>query len=133
MYKETFKTSDRVYDLFCILRGKTESTRVPITTFIAKNYTDAELYLKGYILPNEKPEEYALYKIGSIDKNLKIYPCKIFIKGGFEVKYKNENIEEKKQMVLRNINKFKENFEEARFKETQADIIKCIFGGTEIK
>lgn len=75
---------DTVYEVFAIKKGKTEQTARIKNLFIAKDYKNANVYFQGYIWGVNDYYDYTLYKVGKIDKNLKITPCKVFIAGGYE-------------------------------------------------
>ena len=118
---------DKVYYIFCILYGKNPLTRVPINTFISKNHENAKLYFQGYILGEKQPENYILYQIAEINKNLKIKETKIFICGGYEAN-RQQKIDNTK------IKQTKLNFEKIKDinKENTIEIIEKLFEGKKI-
>lgn len=122
-------------NLFCILEGLTDNTRRPVQIFIAKDYTLAKLYFRNWIKPEDNASKFVLYKVGEINKNLEIFPCKIFITGGFECKqteikeYWTNKYYKDKKFMQEEIKKYKKAKEES-------DIVKQIeilFDGVKIK
>lgn len=111
---------DNKYNLFLILKGKNEKCRIPIMTFIARNYDLAKTYFIGHISENKHPEEFALYKIGEIQKDYTLKPTKIFICGGFE--------EIKGRQMKFSIADLQANIKKKETKE----ILKKLFEGEEI-
>lgn len=111
---------DNNYKVFLILKGKkdqSDKSNIPLWTFISKNYTEAEVYFKGYITDEEDALLYKLYKIGEINERNELEPCKVFICGGYEAKARKQNFQLKLKNVLN-----KENIE----------IIKELFDGEYI-
>lgn len=117
--------------LFAILKGKTESTRVIKNCFIENDYTRAKLYFKSWINDNENPMEYALFKLGEIQKDNTIKTMKVFIAGGYQVKATEteEYWREKNKELQKVIKKNKENYEKAISATNQAKIIQLLFNG----
>lgn len=117
--------------LFLILKGKNERTRVPVHSFISKNFTEAQLYFRSWINPEENGSEYTLYKIGTFTDDNKINPCKVFITGGFEIKHRNT------EMYYRNkVNEFRKEIERTKKAKTEKNIckqIEILFDGKIIK
>lgn len=83
-----------VYEVFAILKGKSDITATVKNLFIAKDYKNANVYFQGYIWGEKEYYDYRLYKVGKIDNKLKITPCKVFIAGGYETN--NKTIQDNK-------------------------------------
>ncbi len=115
------------YKIFLISKGKNPLLRVPYQTFISNNYENAKLYFQGYLIDEKEPQDYILYKIGEINKNLKIEnECKIFICGGYEI----SNLNKRKKLA----NQIKIEYENIpNGKETTKELIEKLFNGKEIK
>lgn len=115
------------YNIFLILKGKNPLLRVPVHCFISNNYENAKLYFQGYLIDEDKPQDYILYKIGEINKNLKIEnECKIFICGGYEI----SNLNKRKKLASQIKIEYKNII---NGKETTKELIEKLFNGREIK
>ena len=115
------------YNIFLILKGKNPLLRVPVQSFISSNYENAKLYFQGYLIDEKEPQNYVLYKIGEVNKNLKIEnECKIFICGGYEIANLNKKNKLAKQIKIdyKNIPNGKEN---------TIELIEKLFDGIKIK
>lgn len=112
------------FNLFLISECLNGNTKVPVHTFIDTNYDTAKLYFHDWLQGKKCKAKFQLYKIGEINKDLKIKETKIFITTGFEYEnkkvYQNPLIEEKKLI------------KEASMEKEQKEIIKKLFNGKEI-
>ena len=112
------------FNLFLISECLNGRTKVPVQTFISNDYDTAKLYFHDWINGKKCKAKFQLYKIGEIDKELKVKEMKIFITSGFEYEnkkvYQNPLLEEKKQIL------------EASKETKQKEIIKKLFDGIEI-
>ena len=114
------------YNLFAILKALKGNLAL-MNSFIEKDYNMAKLYFQGYIENDPDFENYKLFKIATINKDLEIQPCKVFITGGLEIcSYKQQD--KIKQIKLDLENQFEAEKEQDTIKQ-----IEILFGGRTIE
>lgn len=90
--------------------------------FLEKGYNEAKLYFEGYLVGEQKYQDWFLYQIGEIDERGKLYENKKFITGGYEMKYiHKKDINQLKLDIQKDL--------EAEKEKTQKDIITKLFEG----
>ena len=115
-----------VYNLFLIAQALNGQLRLPIKSFISKNYDTAKLEFMEYVENSKNPSSLFLYKIGEIGKDLRVKECRIFIDGGLEIK-------NKKNYTKSDILKEKKLYEDAKFEKELSKQIEILFGGKSVK
>lgn len=114
---------DNTFKLFLILKGLKPNLRVPIYSFIEKDYTMAKILFQGY-LKDENYKEFELRQVGYFNKT-KLIEKDIFITGGYEAMHQQmeDDNPTKRQCKLW------ENF----YNKKTNDVIKELFEGEYIK
>ena len=113
--------------LFAIKYARKGIQNELLTTFISDNYTEAQLYFQGFIFGEKDTQNYTLYKIGEINKELEITYKKVYICNGFQCSNDTKKeIDKCKQLKILKDECIKQKIEE------QKDIIKYLFKGNEI-
>ena len=97
-----------------------------VFAFISKDYNSAKLYFEGWLLDEEKIQDFTLYKLADIENSNLKEIRKIFITGGLENKYKST-----KQMTLEFKKQIENQKEAEKEKETHKQLLK-LFEGREI-
>lgn len=111
-----------VYNLFLITQALNGQLRLPIKSFISKDYDTAKLEFLEYVEQSKNPSSLYLYKIGEIGKDLRIKECRIFIDGGLE-------IQNKKKYTKSDILAEKKLYKDAKFEKEVAKQIEILFKG----
>lgn len=112
------------YNLFLISEALNGLTRVPIQSFMSSDYDTAKLYFHDWLKDKKCKAKFQLYKIGEVNKDLRVKEMKVFITTGFEI--------ENKPAYQRTLLEEKEMIKEATREQKTKEILKKLFNGKEI-
>lgn len=112
------------FNLFVITEALKGILRVPIHSFISSDYDTAKLYFDTWLEGKKVKSKFQLYKIGEIDKELKIKEVRVFVTTGQDIK--------ETKSFQRTLLDEKKNIEEAAKLRRQDEIVKKLFYGREI-
>lgn len=119
--------ADIIYYVFLISKGITGHTR-PQQIFMAKNISEAKLYFEGYILDNERANDYKLFRIAEMDNRMRVKENYAFITGGYEIKAIKENKKKSYNQIKLEFEKEQE-IKKNEKEKTKAEIVKELFEG----
>lgn len=113
-----------IYYVFLITKGLTGREKLQ-QVFLEKDISRAKLYFEAYILENENPNDYKLYRIAELDNRKRVKENYSFITGGYEIKAIKEN----KRQILTQMKLDIEKELNIEKNKTNAEIIKELFDG----
>lgn len=112
------------YNLFLISEALNGLTKVPVQSFMSFDYDTAKLYFNDWLKDKKCKAKFQLYKIGEVNKDLRVKEMKVFITTGFEI--------ENKPAYQRSLLDEQKMIQEAAKEEKTREILKKLFNGKEI-